>query len=772
MEQTANKTTHEIDIRKVLLLVLRNWYWFLIGVTVCVLLGVFYLVRTTPKITTQASIMLRQRDDALGVGQLDQLSMLGIGGNKTAEDELVVLNSKDLMLQVIQQLDIMDSYWIKEDFRWEGEYPKHTFRLECLKLTEKAARSPFRIDIKPVRKGYKIKSGLGFGKSCSVMVSDFSQPIDLPYIGQIRLVLTGELVEGARYRIHHRTPEIAIAYYTQLTQISQHKRESNIFDLSISSTMPRRDADLLGALITDYNQNALTDKNMIASNTADFINSRLEIISRELADAENAVEKYKSEHGMANLGEEAKLLLASGVEEQKQLAEVETQLSLVNYISDFLKDSRNQHSLLPANISIEDEALALFIGEYNEALLKYFRIQRTATENSPVLDQLNAELNSMRSNIESSIVNVRKGLQISKASLEMRQAEINQRIENVPKQEREFIRLARQRELKETLYLLLYQKREENALMLAATATPTKTIDVPRINPETQRPKPRMIIALCLLLGLLLPAGALYLHTLLDNKIRDPKEFEKLLKVPYLGQIVANSRGKHIAIHEGETTVSAELFRLLRTNLRFVIPSDVKSPVILVTSCINGEGKSYVSTNTALSLAILGKRVVLVGLDIRKPMLAKYFSLPQQGCLTSYLAEEDYSVDDVIVPSGEHKNLDIIPCGVVPPNPGELLQSDRLDQLFAELRERYEYIIVDTAPCALVSDTFLLDRIADMTIFVSRADYTPSDMIDYINQVAEQKRMKQICGVLNAVKGSHTGYGYGYGYGTQSRDNR
>ena len=250
---------------------------------------------------------------------------------------------------------------------------------------------------------------------------------------------------------------------------------------------------------------------------------------------------------------------------------------------------------------------------------------------------------------------------------------------------------------------------------------------------------------------------------LLDNKIRDPKEFERQLKAPFLGQIVANSRGKHIAIHEGEATVSAELFRLLRTNLKFVIPSDVKSPVVLISSCINGEGKSYVATNVALSLAILGKRVALVGLDIRKPMLAHYFSLPKQGCLTSYLAEDGYTVDDVIVPSGEHKNLDIIPCGVIPPNPSELLQSERLDQLFASLRERYDYIIVDTAPCALVSDTFLLDRIADMTLFVSRANYTPTEMIDYINQLAEQKRMKNLCCVLNGVKNTNAGYGYGYG---------
>ena len=762
MEQTQNKN-NEIDIRRVLRLVLQKWYWFLIGLVVMVLLGVCYLVRTTPKVTTQASIMLRQRDESLGTGQLDQLSMLGIGGNKTAEDELVVLSSKDLMLQVIEQLDIMDSYWIKREHRWQGEYPEHSFKLECLRLTEDARHSSFTIDINPTRSGYEVKGKLGFMEKGSVEVKNFTQPIDLPYIGQIRLTAQKEIKRDARYRIQHRTVENAIAYYSGLTHITQHKHESNIFDLSIHSTMPARDADLLRSLINGYNQNALTDKNMIASNTADFINSRLEIISDELSEAEDAVERYKTANNMANMGEEAKLLLEMGAEDQKQLAEIETQLSLVNYIADFLRDAKNQHSLLPANISVEDEALAAFIAEYNETLLRYMRLQRTASEGSPVLDQLNADLRNMRTNIETSIANVREGLKISKAGLEMRQQELMQRIQLVPKQEREYIQLARQRQLKESLYMLLYKKREENALMLAATATPTKTIDVPRIDPETRSPKPMVIILLCLLMGLALPALVLYIYVLLDNKIRDPKEFERQLKAPFLGQIVANSRGKHIAIHEGEATVSAELFRLLRTNLKFVVPSDVKSPVVLISSCINGEGKSYVATNVALSLAILGKRVALVGLDIRKPMLAHYFSLPKQGCLTSYLAEDGYTVDDVIVPSGEHKNLDIIPCGVIPPNPSELLQSERLDQLFALLRERYDYIIVDTAPCALVSDTFLLDRIADMTLFVSRANYTPTEMIDYINQLAEQKRMKNLCCVLNGVKNTNAGYGYGYG---------
>ena len=374
---------------------------------------------------------------------------------------------------------------------------------------------------------------------------------------------------------------------------------------------------------------------------------------------------------------------------------------------------------------------------------------------------MNDQLASMRRNIIATIGSVRESLLIRKRGLQEQDTKFNQQIQDAPEQQREYIRVMRQQQIKERLYIYLYEKREENALMLAATSMPAKILDMPQRDVRSQSPQLKKLLMLCFLLGILFPAGMLYLNILLNDKIDDAKEFERRVNAPLLGQLVQNSRNAHIAIHEGESTVSAELFRLIRTNLRFVLPKEAKNPVILVTSCINGDGKSYVSSNTALSLAMLGKKVVLVGLDIRKPMLATYFKLKTKGHLTDYLAEPDVTLDDIIVPSGEHANLDLIPCGTIPPNPSELLQTDRVEQLFAELRKRYDYILVDTAPVALVSDTYLLDRVADMTIFVCRYKYTPSEMIEYINQMIEQKRMHNVACVLNGVKGLRAGYGYG-----------
>ena len=453
--------------------------------------------------------------------------------------------------------------------------------------------------------------------------------------------------------------------------------------------------------------------------------------------------------------------MAASSREQQAMAEIETQLSLVEYIDEFLHDDTKRNSLIPSNIGVTDASLAGGLAEYNAMQLQRMRILRTATEDNPVIEQMNAQLASMRQNIMETINSVRESLKIRQRGLQAQDTKFNRQIKDAPEQEREYIRVVRQQQIKEGLYVYLYEKREENALMLAATAMPAKILDMPQRDVRSQNPKLKKLLLLCILLGLMLPAGVLYLYVLFNDTIDDAKEFERRIQAPMLGQLVQNSRNAHIAIHEGESTVSAELFRLVRTNLRFVLPAETKNPVILVTSCLNGDGKSYVASNTALSLAILGKKVVLVGMDIRKPMLATYFGLRDKGHLTDYLAEPSVAVDDIIVASGEHKNLDLIPCGTIPPNPAELLQTERVEELFAELRKRYDYIIVDTAPVALVSDTYHLDRIADMTLFVCRYKYTPSEMIDYVNGIIEQKRMHNVACVLNGVKGLRAGYGYG-----------
>ena len=752
------ETKNEIDVRKIARIIWEHWWWFVAGVGICVLLGIAYYLRKSPTWTTDASIALRQKD---GSGtSIDALSMLGLSGNTAAEDEVVVLASRGLIYQAVDALNLWDASSKRGGLRWEGEFRNPALTIEYVALTEDAQMKPFTVKVKPTRRGYTVKTKMGFFSRSTRRVADLSEPIETG-VGTLFIHANRPLSTDTTYRVAHARRELVVAGYKKNIKVSLHKKESNIIQLSTKSPMPDRDRALLQQMIEQYNLNAIVDKNMLATNTAAFIDERLAIITRELGEAEEAVSDYKQQNNIANINTQAQLFLTASSREQQAMAEIETQLSLVEYIDEFLRDDTKRNSLIPSNIGVTDASLASGLSEYNALQLQRMRILRTATEDNPVIEQMNAQLASMRANIMETIGSVRESLKIRQRNLEAQDTKFNRQIKNAPEQEREYIRVVRQQEIKERLYIYLYQKREENALMLAATAMPAKIIDMPQRDVRSRSPKLSKLLMLCILLGLILPGGALYLYVLLNDTIDDAKEFERTIKAPMLGQLVQNSRNAHIAIHEGESTVSAELFRLIRTNLKFVLPAEAKNPVILVTSCINGDGKSYVSSNIALSLAILGKKVVLVGMDIRKPMLATYFGLRDKGHLTDYLAEPSVAVDDIIVPSGEHKNLDLIPCGTIPPNPAELLQTERVDSFFAELKKRYDYIIVDTAPVALVSDTFQLDRIADMTLFVCRYKYTPSEMVDYINQIVEQKRMHNIACVLNGIKGLRAGYGYG-----------
>ena len=751
-----NNQNNEIDVRKIVRIVLDYWWWFAIGVTFFVTLGMLYYLRKAPNWTTDAAVMLRQRE---GVSSMEAFSMLGLTGNQAAEDEVVVFASRGLLYQAIDALDLWDSPAHKDGWRWVGEFRNPALKIDYIALTEKAEMQPFVVTVKRTRSGYKVKTKMGMFHRSTTKVEDLSQPIETG-VGTLRIHANRELSRDTTYRVAHSRKELVVAGYRKAIKISQHKKESNVILLSTVSPVPERDKALLHQIIEQYNLNSVVDKNMIASNTASFIEERLNIISKELSDAEEAVSDYKAKNNIADLGAQAQLFLEASSAEQRAIVEMETQMTLLDYVDEFLHDETKNSSLIPSNLGITNGALASGISEYNSLLLHRMRILRTATEDNPVVEQLDMQLDVIRQNIIATIGSVRESMQIRMNSLQAQDNKYNRQIKNAPEQQRDYVRVVRQQQIKERLYVYLYQKREENALMLAATSMPAKILDMPQRDVRSKSPKLLKLLFICCVLGLMFPAGALYLYILFNDTIDDVKDFERRIKAPLLGQLVQNSRGKHIAIREGESTVSAELFRQIRTNLRFVLPADKKSPVILVTSCINGDGKSYVSSNTALSLAILGKKVVLVGLDVRKPMIAAYFGLNQKGHLTDYLAEPEITLDDIIVPSGEHKNLDLIPCGTIPPNPAELLQTERVDELFAELRKRYDYIIVDTAPVALVSDTYLLDRVADMTLFVCRYKYTPGEMVDYINNIVDQKRMHNIACVLNGVKNMRAGYGY------------
>lgn len=762
----------EIDIRAWIIRILKNWYWFVLSCAVFGAIGLYTYFSTTKKFVVDASIMLRSDDEALPKFEL-VTSMMGMGGTKSTEDEVELLTSRDILGPVVKELDLQTEYRKYDALKWVGQYPSHDLTVVYPPVYLDTVTRGVNIDVKVRKNDYVVKVKYGRWTRSRHKVKDLTTPFET-CIGMLSFAINNpeEVEVGDKYHMHTLPMLPLIGSYKKNIIAAPVRKESNIITISTTTDMPTRGRDFIRKQIEYYNMDAVLDKNIMASNTAAFIEERLRLIEQELAVAEKDVAQYKQRYDIVDLESEAVLALQEGAEYKKQVAEIETQLNLVGYIAEYVSDETKKNNLIPANIGVEDIALISLISEYNQLMLDRMRVRRTASDSNPVLNQMETQLTAMRENIITTISSLTSTLTIAKQDIERRQGTINTQRNNLPDQEQEFIEVMRNKVLKEELYLFLYKQREENALTLASTVTPAKVVNTPQMNPTPVAPRLSIIGLFCLILGVMFPLAVMIMYDIMNNRISDEaRELERRLKIPLGGSLVKNHHGGHIAVREGENSVSAELFRTLRTNLRFMQPKDVKCPVLLVTSSVNGEGKSYVATNLAISLTLLGKRVALVGLDIRKPTLAAYMNLPSQGCLTSYIAEDAYTMEDLIVPSGI-ANLDVLPSGVVPPNPSELLQSEKLDQLFVELRQNYDYVVVDSAPVALVGDSYLLHRLVDMTIFVTRANYTAYDLIEFINQTHMQQRLPKMVAVLNGVDAKKIGYGYGYGYGSAIKNKK
>ena len=758
----------QIDVRAWIIRVLKNWYWFFLSCAVVGALGLYKYFTTTPKFKVDASIMLRDVEENLP--SMDAISVFGIGNNKMTEDEVELLTSRDIVSQVINELNLRTEYRKYDKMKWEGQYPHQDLVVVYPEQFLDTMLKPTSIQLKVRKNGYSVRVKYGIWERSRHRVQDLTIPFNT-CIGPLSFEIKRpvEIEVGDKYKMFTMPCLSLVNMYKILIEAEPIDKESNIISIATYSDMPVRARDFIRKQIELYNMDAVIDKNIMASNTAAFIEERLKLIEAELSVAESDVEQYKEKNSIVSLPDETEFLVKESIEYRRRLAEQETQLQLVQFVEDFVKDDTKKGSLIPSNLGINNEALVDLIGQYNGLLMRRMRVQRTATGENPVVSQMDAQLDMLRENIETSIDNARSTLLISRKNLTDRYNVAETQRRDVPSQEREYREIVRQKQLKEQLYLYLYKKREENALTLASTVTPAKIVAAPQMNPNPVSPRLLFYAFGCLFFGLGIPFGIMLIYDLMNNRVSsDTKEFERKLKIPFAGVLVKNHRGEHIAVRENENSVSSELFRTLRTNLRFMQPTDIECPVVLVTSSINGEGKSYVATNLAISVALLGKRVALVGLDIRKPMLATYLNLPSQGCLTSYLADSAYALEDAILPSNV-KNLDVIPAGIVPPNPSELLLSDRLGELFAELRKKYDFVIVDSAPVAMVSDTYQLARVCDMTVYVSRANYTTFELVDFINQTNEQQRLPKMVAVLNGADAKSIGYGYGYGYGHDTK---
>lgn len=758
-----SKSIENFNINQFVFKYLKKWWWFVISVVLCLSIAYLYLKITNVQFQVQTTILLRPNQGSSGLLDMSMLEGMGLpsGTSKEVEDEIQVLSSKSIMLKVIRNLGLQTEYFTKNGLRYEELYPTSPVKLLLPASFNDTTKNQLVLKIKRNENGFKIDFKSGEINE-TYLLPDLKNPFKTP-LGLIKLQQISALKENQVIKINTYPYRNLTETYCSNIKITSVNKKSSAINVSTVSAHPRKAQDALNELINLYNQDAIIDKNMIASNTADFVQERLKLISADLLNVELSVENYKKKNSLTDISSEATLFLESSSEYNKKLAELETQLNLVGYIETYVKDNKNKYNLVPANLGIEDKSLLELMQEYNKALLERMKIMRTTNDKNPVLTQMEEQLKELRGSIITSIGSIKDGLKIAKNDVLGKNAQFASKIKDVPTQEREFLEIKRQQEIKQKLYLYLLQKREENALSLASTIPSAKTLDASYSSIAPVEPKKMIILLFAFMLGIIIPIGIMYLLEMLNNKISSKKEFKQLVNAPFLGSIVLSKDQERVAVREGKTTPIVEMIRLIRTNLQFMLGGK-KSPVILVTSSIGGEGKSFTSINVAMSFALLKKKVVLVGLDVRKPMLGDYMHISKDKGVSLYLSDHEINYSEIVVPSGFHPYLDVIPAGPVPPNPAELLMAQRLDDLIISLKKDYDYIILDSAPVGLVSDTYLLNRLIDNCIFVARQNFTPREMCDLINEIYKKQTLKKMSVILNGTD-EKSGYGYGYNYG-------
>ena len=747
-----------IDFKGIIKQYISKWYLFAASIVVCVALAWVFLQVRKPEYAVKANILISQQNSnpMANFGGLGSM----FGSNGYVDDEIFVLSSHSLYKEVVRDLGINVSHVVKTGFlKNELAYPEFPVQVTAAPGIVDTLRRTVAFSIDVNEKG-KADIKAKVKRSTVAKIKDATLPavVKTP-LGEFTVATTDSYVPGTEL-----TTKVYVSGYDAAAETLDENvvdeienRHTNVIKMSINTPNPDYGKAILNEILKKYNERGIIEKNAQSEKTAEFIDERLRILAADLSESESRIQNYKEKKGIVDVQAEAKYQTEKKGQLETVLLTAETNREITHMVSQFLRDPKNRYSLIP--MAIDNEGMQASISAYNEVVLQRINLQNTAKPNNVALKQLSEQIDAMRANILTSIDKLLQSSDIQIKDLRREKALADSRLGQIPTQEREYLDMKRQQSVKQQLYLFLLQRSEETSMLLANALPKGIIVDEAYTLSEPLGLTKKMVLILALFFGLIIPPVIIYIRKLVRNRFDTRQEVERLTDVPILGEMCNDRSGRSLVVTRDDNSSASELFRLMRSNLLFVL-NDPKDKVVLMTSSTAGEGKSFISINLAASLALLGKKVLLVGMDIRKPRLADYLGIHPQFGLTQYLSSDKISVDQIIshVPGAE--NLDVICAGPVPPNPAELLASAKTDELFVELRKHYDYIIVDTAPIGLVSDTFALDRIADASIFVCRINYTTLSDLSQINEVYEQHRLKKLSLVIN---GSTSKKRYGYG---------
>ncbi|MEM9679884.1 MAG: polysaccharide biosynthesis tyrosine autokinase, partial [Bacteroidota bacterium] len=563
--------------------------------------------------------------------------------------------------------------------------------------------------------------------------------------------------------------EVVEVYKTRINILTT--MDSNVISFTLQENIKKKAEDILNELIASYNDDAIRDKEEVVKATSDFINNRLEIVSRELEQVDLTAENVKKSNRLSNLQSQSAIFLQTEKENEQRLIQTSNQIQIIDYMSDHISENNEESDLLPSNIGLQDPNVAQITKNHNDLVLQRNRILKNSSAKNPTVVNLDNQINALKENLNQSLENLKRSQQITLDNLNAESVRISSQIYSAPAKERQFRDINRQQSIKESLYLYLLQKREESAITLGMASPKAKIVERAYTSAIPVFPKKSIVYVVAFMLGLIFPIAYVYLNDLLDSKIHTKDDLTSLVSAPYIGDIPRYGSGKkNVLVSQVDYSPKAEAFRLLRTNVDFMLRDKAKiGKTIFVTSTTAGEGKSHTSVNLAMTIAHSGKKVLLIETDIRVPNASKYLKVDQsQQGLTDYISDASLKIANVVYPIDKKEGFDIIPSGTIPPNPAELLMSERIKFLFTQVKKQYDYIIVDTAAVGLVTDTLLITEHADMFLYVVSANNLDKRQLHVARTMYDEKRLPNMAVLLNGTK-KKAGYGYGYGYGSNGK---
>lgn len=766
---TSERRNDSVDVVALWRAICKKWYLFAGSVFVCIALVVCYLKIAKPQYEVLADILVNEDEKKGSSGSLSSLmsgagggfSLDGMIGGGSVNDEILVISSHTIIREMVQRLELNKVYTSKKNFFSKKEYYGNSpITVDVPESMLDTLVAGFVVKVQTDKSSDKIKVLLkrGFFETLAETEAT-SFPIKVDYGEGIVIDKTSYYKPGEKLRFvaHINGYDVQTELLSKRLEIDLSDKKASGISLKIEDSNRRRGQDILDTLIECYNEDAVLNKNLKAENMLAFIDDRLITVENELHEAERVIEQYKRENDLSDINSEAKIILEANSQYRKLLLEAETQYSIISMVDSFLNRPENKYSLVPVTTGLPDKGAAEAINEYNKLLLERMRLLRTAKDSNLSLLTLTAQIDAMRENILNTVSKAKESSEIARADLKKQEVEFRTRLRGFPEQERAYLDIKRNQMIKNELYTFLMKRREENAMTLASTSPKCRIVNAAYSKSNPVSPQSLLLLVIALGVGLVLPVVYLYGKSIFNVKFATRNDLRRLTNLPVAGEIGHNSSTDYLVMKGYSNSPVAEMFRLLRSNLQFILPGGDKR-VLLVTSSEPGEGKSFVSLNLAYAIAMTGKRTVLVDLDLRSPQIANYLGLSSTSGLTNYLIAKNGADEGALIQSPV-ESLDVITAGSVPPNPSELLLSPKLDSLMNDLRERYDYVIIDTAPVERVSDTFSLTRFADATLYVCRANCTPKNSVFNAMDFAAEGSLKNVIFVLNDTEVKHT-YGY------------